>query len=168
MKCDICNKNTMLPVNIEESYICKLCFTKLNGPLWKYIPHDKFKTVNKLKNSTLEKAKSLKCPKIVIDSLSNYFNKLTATMNKCDGCGEIVHNLRSIGESKLCKSCYLEIDKHGWNEDEYVDNDSVEVNRNKVLKIATRKGFTQQIINDINAHFDSKYKKVCLSQLMGG
>lgn len=131
------------------------------------MPHDKYKTVKKLKNSTLKKAKSLNCDNVVLESIAYYFDGLTATMNMCDGCGELVQNLRSIGYSKLCKSCYLEIDNRAWNEDEYMDNESVEINRIKILKIAKREGFSQQIIDDINAHFDSKIQEGLYTSIDG-
>lgn len=167
MYCDICNKKTILPVRIGSSYICKSCFVKLNGPIWKYFPWDSYKSVEKLKNNTIEKAQLLDCPERVIESLSGYFDNVMATMNKCDGCSEIVQKLHSIGVSYLCKHCYSAIDNSAWNNDEYEDNEAVEVNRNKILKKAKKEGFPQKVINDINAHFDSKIQEGLYKSING-
>ncbi len=35
-KCDVCNKTSLLPENLGEINICKMCLLKINGPVWKY------------------------------------------------------------------------------------------------------------------------------------
>lgn len=36
MKCDVCNKSTLLPEKLGNAILCKKCFLKVNGFMWKY------------------------------------------------------------------------------------------------------------------------------------
>lgn len=46
-KCDVCGKVSLIPEKMGSVSICKVCFMKINGPLWKYLQYDKREDVEK-------------------------------------------------------------------------------------------------------------------------
>lgn len=89
-------------------------------------------------------------------------------MLRCDCCGQPVQHLQGLGKANICKQCFGKINTSAWKETEYDDNEEVETNRQKVLKIANKNGFTPIVIEGINMHFDNKIQKGLICNIDGG
>lgn len=157
--CDVCGKNSLLPEKLGNINICKICFMKINGPIWKYFKYDKYEDVEGWRCRTIEHAKSLEFPDNVLDGINVFFNEQQKTMNSCDACSEVVQTLHVVGSAKICKKCFHKIATSEWKEDEYEANQDVERNRQKVISIAKKNLFPDSVIEGINAHFDNKLQK---------
>lgn len=70
-------------------------------------------------------------------------------MKICDCCKQPVQSLQTIEKAKICKQCFSKISTSAWKEDKYDNNDDVEKNRQKVLKIASKNGFPPIVIDSI-------------------
>lgn len=152
-KCDICGKKTLIPERLGNTVICKMCFMKMNGPVWKYVKFDKKETVEKQRSLALEAAKKQKYSDNILVAINNFFDEQESSMKVCDGCGNEVQNLISLGSSKLCKKCYSKINNSAWKQTDYYSNNEVEENRQKILNIAKNNNFSQLVIDDINDYF---------------
>lgn len=166
--CDICGKSSLLPVKLGKSSVCKSCFLKVNGPFWKYKSYEKLEDAENTRNKVIKKAYEQKFPAIVIDDINNFFNQQTVGMMKCDACGEVIQTLIPFGNAKICKKCFSRINTPAWRESNYLCNEDVEVNRNKILKIAFTNGYQPIVIDSINKYFDSKIQKGLFRIVDGG
>ena len=156
VKCDVCGKNTLMPERFKASNVCKVCFMKVNGPIWKYRTYEKYEDARHQCIKALEAAKKQAFPEAVLDGISEWFDEQTKNMLRCANCGEVVQTIHQLGAAKICKKCFAKINNTAWKETEYVCNEDVEQNRAKILKIATKNGFPQDVVDGINQHFDEK------------
>ncbi len=157
-KCDVCGKNSLLPEKFGEVNICKVCFMKANGLFWKH-QYDRQEDAEKYRCKALEAANKQSFSQHVVTAINEFFANQMKTMIACDACGMPVQHRQLLGKASVCKDCYSKINISSWRETEYEDNEEVEKNREKVLKIAIKNGFTPIVIEDINKHFDSKIQK---------
>ncbi|WP_449078664.1 SHOCT domain-containing protein [Ruminococcus sp.] len=167
-KCDVCGKSSLIPVKLGKSSVCKSCFLKINGPLWKFKAYEKFSDAENTRNKVLKKAYEQNFPPIVIDDINNFFNQQTIGMMKCDACGEVIKTLQPFGNAKICKKCFSKINTSEWKQTEYLSNDDVETNRNKILKKACKYGYPPVVIDGINKYFDNKIQKGLFRIVDGG
>ena len=158
-KCDVCGKNSIFPEKFGNINVCKICFVKMYGPMWKYRSYDKHTDVENQRKKALENIKKLNVSKEVEDGINMFFDEKNVGMSKCDCCDNIVQILNKIGKNSICKECYSRINIKEWNENNYFNNSDVDKNRNKILKIADKNKFSKSIIEDINNHFDKKIQK---------
>ncbi len=165
--CNVCDKKTLLPERFGEINLCKICFLKINGPLWKR-QYEKRENAEKHRCKALESAHKQNFPQPVISAINEFFVSQMDSMLVCDCCGTPVQHLQSVGQAKLCKSCYKKINTPEWEADEYEDNEKVEVNRAKTLKIANKNNFPTIVIEGINKHYDSKIQKGLICGIDGG
>lgn len=157
--CDVCGKNSLLPEKLGNINICKICFMKINGPVWKYFKYDKYEDVEGWRRRTIEQAKRMEFPNNVLEGIKVFFDEQQKTMNSCDVCSEVVQTLHIVGAAKLCKKCFHKISTSEWKEEDYETNEDVEKNRQKVLAIARKNFFPNSVIEGINQHFDGKLQK---------
>lgn len=154
-RCDVCGKTTLLPEKIGKANVCKACFIKVNGPLWKH-QYAKSEDAEKQRCKALGTAHNQDFPKPVISAINNFFMEQIKAMKNCDVCGQSVSTIQSLGKAHLCNNCYGKIcNNDAWKEDDYSDNEEVETNRKKILKIATKHACPANVIDGINEHFDS-------------
>lgn len=165
-KCDVCGKTTLLPEKFEKINICKICFVKMNGPFWKH-SFDKKESAEKHRCQALEAAHKMNCSADVVSAVNSYFTKQLHNMKLCDCCGQEVQTLHLIGKSAICGHCFKKIECEAWKQTQYESNEEVQINREKILKVATRNRFPELIIQDINAHFDAKINKELLCVVDG-
>lgn len=166
-KCDVCGKSTLLPEKIGEVNVCKVCFMKVKGPIWKH-QYSKNEDAEKQRCKALGAAHNQSFPKPVISAINKYFMDQINAMKKCDVCGQSVSMLQSLGEAHLCNSCYGKIcNNDAWKESDYSDNKEVETNRKKVLKIASKHSYPANVIDGINKHFDSHIQVGLIDTLYG-
>lgn len=163
-KCDVCGKTSFIPEKFGTTNICKLCFMKANGILWKR-QYDRHEDAEKQRCKAIESAHQHNFPQHVVSAINDFFIFQMNSMLQCDGCSQSVQNLQALGKANLCKQCFGKINVSAWKETEYEDNEKVEINRKKVLKIASKNGFSPIIIEGINMHFDSKLQKGLISSL---
>lgn len=163
-KCRVCGKTSIVPERIGNISLCKMCFVKINGPAWKYLKFDKKETVEKQRSLAVEAAKSKGFPEDVITEINNYFDYQEQSMSVCDGCGAEVQKAYLVGKGKLCKKCYSKINTSAWREDDYISNEEIEKNRNKVLNNVSKYGFPKDVIDGINNHFN----EMIMEGLIGG
>lgn len=166
-KCDVCGKTSLLPEKFGEVNVCKICFMKANGPFWKrqYERHD---DAEKHRCKAVEAARKQNFPQPVIDSINDYFVAQMDSMLVCDCCGQPVQHRQPLDKANICKACFSKINVSAWKETDYEDNEEVEENRKKLLKIATKNGFPPIVVKGINKHFDSKIQKGLLFVVDGG
>ena len=157
-KCDVCGKTSLFPEKFGAINVCKVCFIKANGILWKH-QYERYDDAEKQRCKAVESANKHNFPQPVIQAIDDFFTNQMNAMLHCDCCGQPVQHLQSLESTNICKQCYGKIDSPAWNETEYDDNEAVEKNRQKVLKIAAKNGFTPIVIESINNHFDSKIQK---------
>lgn len=157
-KCDVCGKTALLPEYFGKSVICKHCFIKAKGLFWKK-QYDKLTDVEQHRSKALDAARKQNFPEPVMASIDSFFTMQTSTMQPCSCCGQQVRSLHILESVSVCSTCYDEINIDAWKEVEYDDNESVENNRKKVLKIASKRHFPPNIINEIHMHFDKNLQK---------
>ena len=167
VKCDVCGKQSMVPENLGGMFICKVCFMKINGPLWKNKQYEKRDEVEKQWVKVTETARKHNFPENVIAKINDYFREQAKSMVPCDVCGSSVQNLNPVGSAKLCKRCFSKIDTEEWQEKDYSDNEDVEKNRKKILKIANKQKFPPKVISGINEYFDGKIQKGLIDVVYG-
>ena len=155
-KCDVCGKSTLLPERFGSTNVCKVCFLKMYGPIWKYRNYDKYIEVEKQREKTIAHIKKMNVSKDVEEGITAFFDRQNIGMKSCDCCETVVQQLNKIGKNSLCRECYSKINIKEWNENNYLNNDDVEKNRNKIIKIASQYNFPSKIIDDINEYFDKK------------
>ena len=158
IKCDVCGKTTLLPEKINGVNICKICFMKTSGFSWKH-QYDTKEDAEKQRCSALTKAYDNNFPQPVIMAINQFFAAQMKAMISCECCGQMVMTLQDFGTAKICKQCFGKINTSSWKQNEYDDNETVEVNRRKTLEIATMNNFTQDVICEINRHFDTKIQQ---------
>lgn len=156
--CDVCGKNSLLPERFGSVNICKVCFLKANGLLWKY-QYDRYDEAEKQRQKALTIVSKQNFPDRVINAINEYFLDQLDTMVECDCCKEYVQHLNKFGSIYLCRQCLNQIDIAAWRETKYEDNVSVENNRQKVLNIAKKHNFSPATITEINLHFDRLLQK---------
>ena len=154
-KCDVCGKSSLLPEKIGAVNVCKVCFMKVNGLLWKH-QYERYEEAEHQRCKALESAHKHNFPKPVITSINEFFTNQMNAMLRCDCCGQPVQHLQALGKANICKSCFGKINTSAWKETEYEDNKEVEKNREKVLKIAAKNSFPPIVVEGINFHFNSK------------
>lgn len=159
VKCDVCGKSTLLPEKFGSINICKVCFMKINGPLWKYRTYDRFQDIQCQKTKVTESAKAQNFPPVVINALNTFFDSHSHGMIQCHCCGEFVHDYHILGDAFVCRKCFSKINTFAWKQTEYETNYDVEKNREKTLLIAKRNNFPSIVIDGINQYFDSKIQK---------
>lgn len=159
IKCDVCDKITILPESIGDANICKICFFKIQGPIWKYVTFENLKTAEKAKIKAIQLAKKENYPQNVITGIEKYFDQNNSNMQQCNICKEYILTTKNIGKNTLCKKCYAKIDTNDWKKNEFETNEEVEKSRNKIITIAKNNNFPDSIIKDINNHFDKKIEK---------
>ena len=157
-KCDVCGKTTLIPETFGEVNVCKVCFMKANGIMWKR-QYEKYEDAEKWRSKALESANKNNFPEFVVDAINEFFYDQFDSMSACDCCGQPVKHLQLIGKSNICKCCFAKINIAAWKETEYDDNEEVERNRRKVLKIASNNNFTPIVVEGINmlANFVLEY-----------
>lgn len=158
-KCDVCKKTTVLPEVLGDVNICKICFFKIQGPIWKYRTFENLKDAEKAKSKAIKLAKNANYPESISIGIEKYFEQNNLNMQQCDACKEFVLTIKNIGNNKLCKKCFTKINTSDWKRNEFESNEDVEKSRNKILYIAKSNNFSDSIINDINNHFDKKIQK---------
>ncbi len=168
IKCDVCGKKSLFPEQLGRAHLCKICFMKLNGPLWKSKTYERYEDVEKERRKIFDSARKKCFPPVVLDGINDFFDSQVAGMKRCNVCGELVHRLYSLGKSQICLRCFSKINVYEWNQSEYLSNDIVERNRDRILKIAAGQGFPEIVIDDINSHFDSKIQKGLIEVFDGG
>ena len=166
-KCDVCGKTSLLPEKFGTVNVCKICFMKANGPFWKH-QYDRHEDAEKHRGKALEAAHKHNFPQPVVSAINDYFVAQMNSMLTCDCCGMPVQHRQPLGKANICKECYGKINTSAWKATEYEDNEEVEKNREKILKIANKHGFPPVVIEGINKHFDSKIQKGLLYVIDGG
>ena len=166
-KCDVCAKSTLLPERFGTVNVCRLCFIKANGPLWKR-SYERYDDAEKHRLWALEKMQKHNFPKPATVAVNEFFTSQMNAMLRCDCCGHPVQHLRAIGKANICKQCFEKINTSAWKETEYEDNEAVEKNRQKMLKLASKKGFPPIVVDGINAHFDAKLQPGLVCSVDGG
>ena len=166
-KCDVCGKTSLLPEKFGDVNICKVCFMKANGLFWKH-QYDRHEDAEKHRCKALEAAHKQNFPQHVVTAINDFFMNQMNSMLVCDACGMPVQHRQPLGKANICKNCYGKINTSAWKATEYEDNEEVEKNREKVLKIASKNGFPPIVIEGINKHFDSKIQKGLLFSVDGG
>lgn len=166
-KCNVCEKTSLIPEVLGGTNVCKMCFMKINGPLWKYRTYEKHEDAEHQRKKAIENAMKHNFPITVLEGINSFFDQQISGMLRCDVCGEVVQTLEKIGEAKLCKKCFSKINIDEWKQTEYADNEEVEENRKKVLKIAQKKGYPSVVVEGINSHFDKKINKDLLFVIKG-
>ncbi len=159
IKCDGCGKTTILPEKLGEANICKICFVKINGPVWKYLTVENSKDLENHKNRALEKARINNFSDTAIKGIEDYFNSKQGDMTKCDACGELMHTIHKMGNSNICKKCYSKIDTKEWRNKNYYSRNQLETEKDKVVIIAKSFLFPEDAINYIKETFDNKIPK---------
>lgn len=157
-KCNVCEKTTLFPTKFGATNVCKKCYIKAGGPMWHHC-YDKYEDVQKHREKALESTKKQNFPDAVIEVIDQFFLDQVATMQPCVCCGETVQQIHKVGKADLCKSCFGKINTEAWRHADYLDNEEVENNRKKILKIANKKKFPQIAIDGINSHFDKNIQK---------
>ena len=149
-KCDVCGKITILPEKIGTSNICKVCFMKTNGPLWKYRKYEKYADTERQREKTIESAVRQGYPENVIKEINKFFDSQQVGMMTCDACGQTVQTLNTVGESILCKKCFSKINNGQWKREEYENREEIEKARESILTIATKQRFPSKVVSGIN------------------
>ena len=157
-KCDVCGKTSLLPEKFGAINVCKVCFMRVNGLFWKR-RYERYEDAEKQRDKVLETANKYNFPQPVISAINEFFMNQMNAMFRCDCCGQPVQHLQPLEKTNICKQCFGKINSSAWKETEYDDNEEVEKNRQKVLKVATKNGFPPIIVDDINKYFDSKIQK---------
>lgn len=168
IKCDVCGKTTLLPETIGIANICKACFIKTGGPLWKNKKYETYDETEKQKIKIMKNAEDSGYTDIVMREMDKFFNEKLSRMKLCNGCGQSVITLKSIGSSWLCKNCYNKINIPAWRASEFEDNSEVEEFREALLNVANENNFGEEVVADINKHFDAKLKEGLIKQVDGG
>lgn len=166
-KCDVCGKTSLLPEKFGTVNVCKICFMKANGPFWKH-QYDRHEDAEKHRCKALEAAHKHNFPQPVISAINDFFVAQMDSMLTCDCCGMPVQHRQPLGKANICKECFGKINTSAWKATEYEDNEEVEKNREKILKIANKHGFPPVVVKGINKHFDSKIQKGLLYVVDGG
>lgn len=166
-KCDVCGKNSLIPTKFGEINVCKTCFLKANGLFWKH-DYDRYEDAEKQRCKALEAAHKQNFPQPVVSAINEFFMAQMNSMQVCDCCGQPVQHRQPLGKANICKECFGKINTSAWKQTEYEDNEEVEKNRQKLLKIATKNGFPTIIADAINKHFDGKIQKGLLYVIDGG
>lgn len=165
-KCDVCGKTSLLPEKFGEVNICKTCFMKANGFFWKH-QYDRREDAEKHRCKALDAAHKQNFPQHVEFAINEFFMAQMNSMQVCDCCGQPVRKRQALGKANICKDCFGKINTPAWRQTEYEDNGEIETNRQKLLKIATRNGFSPVVVESINKHFDSKIQKGLLYAIDG-
>lgn len=163
-KCDVCGKNSLLPEKFGAVNVCKVCFMKANGLLWKH-QYERYEEAEKQRCNALETVHKHNFPQPVIAAINEFFTNQMNGMLRCDCCGQPVQHLQKLGNVNICKQCFGKINTSAWKETEYEDNNGVEKNREKILKIAIKNGFPPIVVEAINGYFDSKLEKGLIRML---
>ena len=71
-KCDACGKMSLVPEKFGDVLICKGCFMKLNGLLWRYRQYDRRDDVEKQRGKVIALAKNQNFPENVIKELLDF------------------------------------------------------------------------------------------------
>lgn len=166
-KCDVCEKNSLLPEKFGSINVCKMCFMKVNGPFWKHA-YERYEDAEKHRRKTLETMQKQKYPQAVVSAIYEYFTTQMDAMQRCDCCREPVRHRQAFGKANICDKCFGKINTSAWRETEYEDNEEVESNRQKILKIATKNNFPPLVIDEINIHFNRKIQKGLICTVNGG
>ena len=164
--CDVCEKKTLLPERFGSVNICKVCFLKANGLLWKY-QYDRYGDIEKQRQKALNIAYKQNFPERVIIAINEYFIHQLDTTLECNCCKEYVKKLNKFGNICICRQCFSKIDTDAWRKTKYEDNIDVENNRQRVLDIAEKYNFSSATISEINLHFDRFLQKGLLFTIDG-
>ena len=124
-KCDVCGKNSLMPQKLGAVKICKVCFIKAGGPLWKR-DYEKYDDAEKNRIKAMEAAEKLNFPQMVITAIKDFFVVQMNSMTRCGCCGQTVKNLRKLEQNKICEQCWNKINISEWRKNEYEDNAEVE------------------------------------------
>lgn len=166
-KCDVCGKNTLVPTKFGVINVCKTCFLKANGLFWKH-DYDRYYDAEKHRCKALEAAHKQNFPQHVVSAINEFFMNQMNSMQVCECCGQPVQTRLALGKANICKDCFGKINVSAWKQIDYEDNEEVEKNRRKLLKIAAKHEFPQIVIDDIHKHFNSKIQKGLLYVIDGG
>ena len=84
-------------------------------------------------------------------------------MKKCVVCSKNVLIPVTIGETEICKSCFLRIDGMFWKYKKYERYNDADSSRQKVISKANALNYPQEVINQIDLHFINQMNgmKVC-------
>ena len=74
-KCDVCGKTTLVPEIFGDTFVCKMCFMKINGPLWRYRQYERQEDVEKQREKVIKSAREHNFPEKVTAEINNFFNK---------------------------------------------------------------------------------------------
>lgn len=77
-------------------------------------------------------------------------------MEICSVCGKKSLMPEKYGDAFLCKICSMKILSPTWKSKEYLSNDEVDKQKEKVIKFANAIGFSTEVIEDIAKFFEDK------------
>lgn len=158
-KCDVCNKTSLLPENLGEINICKMCFLKINGPMWKYRKIESMSELEQYHKKAISSAEKNEFPRQVVDGIDDYFGKRESNMQKCDACGEKMLTIVKMNNAKICKKCYSKIELKEWKNKNYVSREQLDTEKDKIIQIAQKNNYPKEAINFIDNTFESKAEK---------
>ena len=158
--CDACNKKTLLPETLGEAIICKPCFIKINGPVWKYILKAKNGTdLEKNRSKATEAAQKFNYPDKVIKGINQFFDDEKNKMLKCDVCNELVSQQNQIDKYCLCNKCYKQINISEWKKTEFFNRKAFAEGREKVISKAEAANFPEALIDTIKKIYNQKVEE---------
>ncbi len=166
-KCDICGKTSLLPEKFGAVNVCKICFIKARGPLWKKT-YERYEDAERHRCKALENVHKQSFPQPVVSAINDFFMAQMNSMPLCECCGQAVQKLRNLDKNKICEQCWGKINISAWKKSDYEDNEAVEKNRQKLLKIAIANGFPNAVVESINKHFDSKIQQGLVCTVSSG
>lgn len=164
--CDVCGKKTLFYNKFGDSCVCKSCMLKSGSLSWNQ-QYESYADANKQRAKARTSFIKHNFPQSVIDSIDEFFMNQIEAMKLCECCLEKVSNLKTLGDIQICKRCYNKLDTSEWHEDDYENNQDVENNRKKMLKIAEKNSFSLDVIREINRHFDEKIQSGLICTLHG-
>lgn len=158
-KCDVCNKTSLLPENLGEINICKMCLLKINGPVWKYRKIESMNELEKYRKKAIISAEKNGFPKKAVDGINEYFNQKNSAMQKCEACSENMLTIIEMNNSKICKGCYSKIETKEWKNKNYISSSQLKTEKNKVIQIAKDNNFPEEAMKFIENTFENKIEK---------
>lgn len=165
--CDCCSMPVQHRQQLGDANICNACYGKINTSAWKTTKYEDSEEVENNRQKILKIANKYSFPPIVIDGINSHFTAHLGSMQICDCCGMLVRHRQALGKANICNKCYGKINTSEWKATEYEDNEEVENNREKILKVSTKHNFPAIVVEGINAHFDSKLQKGLLYSIDG-
>ena len=159
--CDVCGKPSLLPEHLGGSNICKVCFLKISGPLWKYKTYERFDELDEQRRRVIENAEKLGFSQIALEGINTFFEQQTMRMMRCDACGVVVQSLEQVEHTKLCRACFSKVHLDDW------DNEEPETNRCRLKEIALQNNFPQNVKDALDAYYEKSVSNGVLYVMKG-